>query len=525
MRYTCCFLLSILVCFIFVSGAHAQQDEVEIQFGAFKTKNEAEKHADMLARQLRRTVYVSPLAGDSQDRHHTVRTGPFDSADQAESFMENADPDTEISAWIMERNSMKPALAEEFTLTPDQNEKTADPVPDTEIQTAASRQDKNSGKEEEEEEEEEDSPWGEADGKQEGGNQEDDDTREQTEGAWGEAGDEDTEGPDPEASGEASDSEVQELREQVKDLQEQVKTLMDAEEVRGDLEESEEEEREKEEDVLSSAGREYSLLQKGKLGLEYEIEYGYYPYDEIREQNIIEHAANHSIKNSFTLEYPLKNNLTVETDIPFVYKYDRVGAEDSKNVSDFGDVDFGLNYQPVRSGEGFPSVIIRTTLTTPMGRSPYDINSDTELSTGSGGYALGTSMSVSKSVDPVMVYGTLGYEYRPPIKDLDYKLENEATLERYDRGDTIEVSMGMGYSLSYNTSVTLGYSYTYTLEDKRYFKESDPQTYPTRASSSLSIGTSWRINPKLQINMTLGIDLTDQNYHSVSFRVPFEFDL
>ncbi|MCF8026653.1 MAG: SPOR domain-containing protein [Desulfobacteraceae bacterium] len=507
MKQICHALVSILLCCIFVPCSFGQGSEVEIQLGAFKLKSAAQKYVNDIATQIRRPIYISPLQNAEGESFYTVRTGPFDSADQARNFIEKADPDFSATVWIMYRNSMQPAMARQFSLGSSPGTSSNQQMGFSLASQASAQQEPETG-----------NPGSENPGE----------TDPQSEGVWGAEEDKETEQQEEESgtsAGSSTDAEVKRLREQVNELREQVNTLLEAEEVRSALGESEEEEREKEEDVLSAAGRQYTLLQKGKFGLEYEIEYGYYPYDQIREQNIIEHAANHSIRNTFTLEYPLKNNLTLEADIPFVYKYDRVGAEDSKNVSDFGDVDFGVNYQPVRSGGGFPSVIIRTVLTTPMGRSPYDINPDTELSTGSGGYAIRGAMNVSKSVDPVMVFGTLGYEYKFPIRDLDFKLQQGGTLERYDRGNSIELSMGLGYSLSYNTSLTLGYSYTYTLEAKRYFKEAETQRYPTRASSSISIGTSWRISPKFRLNMQLGIDITDAHYHSISFRFPFEFNL
>jgi long-subunit fatty acid transport protein len=133
-------------------------------------------------------------------------------------------------------------------------------------------------------------------------------------------------------------------------------------------------------------------------------------------------------------------------------------------------------------------------------------------------------MSVSKVVDPIMVFGSLGYTYKHPIDDLDYKL-GSYTLERYERGDTVELSMGIGYSLSYVTSLTIGYSYAYSFEDKRFFKEAQSQTYETRTQSSLNIGTSWRLSKKLRMNMSLGIGLANSDYYTLSFRFPFEFDL
>lgn len=317
---------------------------------------------------------------------------------------------------------------------------------------------------------------------------------------------------------------VENLEQEVETLKEQIKSLLDAEEVRGELKESTEEKEAKEEDILNAAGREYTLMKKGTLGLEYKIGYTYYSYDAIRELNIIEHNSNHTITNTFTIEYPLKNNLTINSSIPFVYEYDQVGADNSKSATDFGDVSFGASYQPIKTGGDMPSIIIGTSLTCPMGRNPYEINSDTELSTGSGGYSLGTSLSVSKAVDPIMAYGTLSYSYKFPIEDLDYKI-GSYTLEKYDRGDSIGVSLGIGYALSYMTSISFGYSYSYGFESKRYYKEAEAQTYPTTTSSSISVGTSWRLSQKMRVNLSLGMGLGNSDYFSLSLRFPFSYKL
>ena len=168
-------------------------------------------------------------------------------------------------------------------------------------------------------------------------------------------------------------------------------------------------------------------------------------------------------------------------------------------------VDFGMSFQPIKSGGKIPSMIVNTTLTCPMGRNPYEINPDTEVSTGSGGYSVGTSLSFSKAIDPIMAYGTLSYTYRHPIKNLNYKI-GSSTLERYDRGDSIGFSFGLGYSISYMTSVTFGYSYSHSLSSERYYKETtEPISYKTTTSSSLSLGSSWRISPKMRVNLSLAM--------------------
>ncbi len=263
-------------------------------------------------------------------------------------------------------------------------------------------------------------------------------------------------------------------------------------------------------------------MKTGRFGFEYKFDYTYFAYDSISEINVIEHNSNHTISNTFTIEYPFRDNLTFEASIPFVYEYDAVGNNDSKHVTDFGDVRFATSYQPVRSGPKMPAMILNATLTCPMGRSPYEVNPDLDLSTGAGGYSLEGNVSLSKAIDPIMVFGTISYDYRFPIKNLDYKI-GSYTLERYDRGDRISFSAGMGYSVSYITSVTLGYSYSYTLKSKRFYNETAAQDYQTRTSSSLSIGSSWRLSKKFRFNATLGIGLGNSEHFSLSFRLPMEF--
>lgn len=535
------FQLAFIVCFGLFC-ARAQAAELEVQLGAFTIKSIARECVDEYAH-LERDVFIKQIRNSAGKSYYTVRTGPFESVEQAREFVEALKPKPGDTPWIMHAGSMKPAARPREKTR--ETSAAASPAPEKE-KPAASEESAPSGAaavdspdtpqtevaEVEGSEEQNDSGeaeaglWGTAESENEPADSEEGPTEKSGAGKPKTANEKSTE-----TSAEAAASpdtgqpgSVKELQQEVKTLKEKVQTLLDAQEVRKELKATEEEKAEEEEDILSAAGRQYTLLAKGRLGVEYKLDYSYFAYDAVREQNIIEHNSQHNITNTFTLEYPLKNNLTLEAAIPFVYKYDKVGSDESKDVSDFGDVDFALNYQPLKSGGGFPSIILRTVLTCPMGRDPYDINSDTELSTGSGGYSLKGSMSVSKAVDPIMVFGSFGYTYKHPIDDLDYKL-GSYTLERYERGDTLEFSMGIGYSLSYITSLTLGYSYSYSFEDERFFKEAEPQTYATRTDSSLNIGTSWRISQKMRINMSLGIGLANNDYFTLAFRFPYEYDL
>ena len=314
------------------------------------------------------------------------------------------------------------------------------------------------------------------------------------------------------------------LKREIEELRRQVDTLVQAADVRQSLTETDAEKREKEENILNAAGREYTLMQEGKLGFEYQLAYSYFRYDAIRESGVIEHNSNHNFKNTFIFEYPVKNNLTAGSRIPFVYEYDQIGAENEKDVTDFGDVAFYADYQPVKSGGNVPSVILTTQLTCPMGRSPYEVNPEEDLATGSGGYSALFSVNASKSLDPVLAYGSLSYEKNFPINNIDYKMA-PYTMEKYEPGDTIGVSIGMGFALSYKTSLSLGYSQSFSLKSTRYFKETAPKRYPTTSESTLSVGTAWRLDNNRRVNVYLSTGLSNSGSHSISCSFPMEFNL
>ncbi len=473
-------LTQAIVClFVIVSffspPAAADDSRFEVQFGAFTIK----PAAAALVRDLNGfdpALYITKITPRTGESFFTVRAGVFDTVEQAAAFRDSF-------------KGYKPGITPLVMVQDTMEEVKVEPIKPAEQPATATTAEQASS----------DTLWG---------------------------GGEPVAAPPlilPPEPG-SSPTDMSALEQEIQTLKTQVKTLLDAEDIRTELTESKEEKSQKEDDILNAAGRNYTLMQKGRLGVEYKIAYTYYAYDAIKQLNLIEHNSNHNITNTFTVEYPLKDNLTLEAALPFVYEYDEVGSDDSKSVTDFGDVSFGASFQPLKSGGKIPSMIINTTLVCPMGRNPYEVNPLTELSTGSGGYSLAGSLSMSKPIDPIMAYGTLSYTYKFPIEDLDYKI-GSYTLEEYDRGDSLGFSLGLGYALSYKTSLSIGYSYSHTFESTRYYKEANPVTYPTQTASSISIGTSWRLSPRLRLNMSLGIGLANSDYFSLSFRFPFEFDL
>jgi hypothetical protein len=328
-------------------------------------------------------------------------------------------------------------------------------------------------------------------------------------------------------------SEMDILKEQVKKLEEKLSKMEEENDIRRRLETTDEEKSSTDESILSAAGRDYTLMKPGKIGFEYAFSYAGSTYDSISTSTATTLIANNAFQtmtNAFFIEYPVKENLTVNTNIPFVYKYSSNTSTTAKDVNDFGDVYFGAQFQPIKSGGDYPSLIVTGSLTCPTGRSPYKIDSTREISTGNGVYSIGMGCNLSKSIDPLVAFGGFNIDQGLETKHLNRKIGTEGEsgifLSGVKPGMTYSMSMGIGYSLSYKTSLTLSYQYSYQSSTHYdYVGVADRKTEGT-ISSVFSVGTGWTITPKRSVNVRLGIGLTNNDSDfTLQVRVPFTYEL
>ena len=321
-------------------------------------------------------------------------------------------------------------------------------------------------------------------------------------------------------------SDLKRLNEQLNLLQKEVKALREEAEIRRQLQMTADEKAEEEEELLSAAGREYTLLKQGTLGLEYSFSYSYYSLDSLSQAASVAKYSNHNTIHSLFIEYALKDNLTLNMDIPFAFKhYDDDG--ESKWVNDLGDVRFGLQYQPIKTGADLPSIIFTSSLSCPTGRSPYEIEPLTSLATGDGTYSLSAGLSASKTIDPIIAFGNIGYTYIFTESGLTYHPLSGGTINKVDPGDYINASVGFAYALSYKVSLNISYQYTYGMETTYYYDGNQPKGESSASVSSLlSIGLGWRISQKRTVITTISSGYTnDDPDFMISVRLPFEFNL
>jgi hypothetical protein len=328
-------------------------------------------------------------------------------------------------------------------------------------------------------------------------------------------------------------SDVEKLQQAIKSLEDKLNKMSEENDIRRRLETTEEEKNSADESILSAAGRDYTLMKPGSMGLELNLAYTGDAYDSVTSSSSavsVNHNAYHTVTSGFYIEYPIEENFTTTINIPFVYKYNsQTNRSTAKDVSDIGDVSFGCQLQPVKSGGGFPSLILSGALSCPSGRSPYKIDTTREISTGSGGYSVSLGCNLSKSVDPVVAFGGVQVGHSFDISGLNFKSgsqgETGTYLQGVKPGDTFSFSMGIGYSLSYKVNLTLGYQYSYQTKTRYDWVGLDDIQSEGSISSVLNIGTGWNLSPRKSMNIKVGIGLTANDpAFSVSVRVPFTYD-
>ena len=273
------------------------------------------------------------------------------------------------------------------------------------------------------------------------------------------------------------------------------------------------------EEVFQASERQYSLLRSGGMALNFSGDYSYYRNDRIDiaigdNGNVsrfrIENDAQHSFGASLSFDYGVWNNLTFNTRLPVQYKFD---TEKDTQKAALGDVTFGLRYQPFPVRPGGINTTLFTTLSTATGDSPYTIDTQRDLSSGKGYYSLGGGVSMSKVVDPVVLFGSVGYTMAFDATGLNQQ-RGQDTLRRVEPGDSISFSMGLAYALSYEVSVSASYQQSYNFVSKfRFDREGEVFTAKSEDSTSSILNTSLglRTSSNRIINISFGFGLTEDS--------------
>ncbi|HEX4869159.1 MAG TPA: hypothetical protein VFV15_00335 [Moraxellaceae bacterium] len=283
-------------------------------------------------------------------------------------------------------------------------------------------------------------------------------------------------------------------------------------------------------EVFQAAEKSYSLLKKGKVAMQYDVDYTYYRDSRIdiaiasNSSSLtrfrIEEDAQHTLTNTFDLSYGVKDNLTLNASLPLLTKVD---TQSELNTTGLGDIGLGLRWQPVPLKRGLPTSTLFASLSTATGDSPYDINVNQDLATGKGYYSLSVGGSMSKVADPIVLFASGSYSTNTKAGGLN-QLRGSRLLNSVEPGDGIGMSMGLAYSLNYDVSVTASYQQSYAFSTTYHFSNGEYVSTAASTSASLSFSLGLRTNPKRIVNVNLGYGLTEDTPDvTVGFSMPIDF--
>jgi hypothetical protein len=261
-------------------------------------------------------------------------------------------------------------------------------------------------------------------------------------------------------------------------------------------------------------------------------------------------TKSHQVMADLDTRYGLTDRISVDVDVPYIYRHSNfiVGgaggaantlSDASANSSDIGDVNFGIYYQFLKETNNLPDVVGSLRVKAPTGSSPFGIKlqqvddnntnlvAPTKLPTGTGFWNITAGVSVLKTYDPVVLFGSLSYTYNVARSFADISsVEGQTEPATVKLGDIVQ--FGGGVALAFSDKDSASISYTMALEPESetrapggsYSKVPGSET----AAAALNFGLNHVVNKHLTINGSVSVGLTpDAPNFVVGVRFPYTF--
>lgn len=243
-------------------------------------------------------------------------------------------------------------------------------------------------------------------------------------------------------------------------------------------------------------------------------------------------ADRSSITAAAAFRYGITDRSEVEIQVPFVYRSDDVTTQDlggggtdtnSLDGANLGDVEVSGRYQINDGREGWPVFVGNLRVKTPSGQGPYDVDRDdegleTELSTGSGFWAVEPGVTAVLRTDPAVYYASASYLWHIG-EDVD-EMVGDSHIGDVDPGDVIGLGFGMGLAINERTSLSIGYQHSFVMETEQ---EIDGATVESDSFDvgALNLGFSYALSDRTSVNLTTQVGVTEDAPDVVlTLRVP-----
>ncbi len=248
-------------------------------------------------------------------------------------------------------------------------------------------------------------------------------------------------------------------------------------------------------------------------------------------------AERQTITAAGTLRYGITNRAEVELKVPFVYRSDEITQEvigaggavsSSPDAANLGDIEFSGRYQINDGLDDWPIFVANARVKSDSGQGPFDVDRDddgleTELSTGSGFWAVQPGLTVIYPSDPVVFFGSVSYTHSFG-KDVDETIGG-SEIGDVQPGDVVGFGFGMGFALNERASFSVGYAHDFVFETEQ---EIDGVTVESEDFDvgRLSLGFSYALTDQINLNLNTQVGVTDDAPDVVlTLRTPVTFDL
>jgi hypothetical protein len=283
-------------------------------------------------------------------------------------------------------------------------------------------------------------------------------------------------------------------------------------------------------ETLTAVDKQYSLIRKGSTQFTYDLTYTYIGQERIVTDYTadgltlfdIENTNSHTVTNTLSADYGVRNNLTANVTLPLISKYTDTTRHSGMSNS-IGDIGVGARWQPLEARRDRPNFTVTGNLRLPSGRSPFKVIAGSGEATGSGVAALTAGLNVNRIVDPVALFGSVNVTASAAANDL-HQVNGTRVLTRVKPGTTFGFGVGFAYALSYGISTTLSFQEAISGGAKLRFEDGLEVKTSTQTSGIVSMGLGYRVSPQTTVNLSVGIGLTSDSPNlSVGMNVPLAF--
>ena len=213
-------------------------------------------------------------------------------------------------------------------------------------------------------------------------------------------------------------------------------------------------------------------------------------------------------------------------------------AETTIRGAGIGDASIGLSYRLLPESLNTPDVVLNTRVKLPTGRHPFGIgftevvgtegnlSVPDRLSFGTGVYGASVGVSILKTLDPMVVFGSATYfhNFSRNFDDIDEIVGDQPG--RVKIGNAYQIGAGLAFALNDKSSISMSYTQRIVERTSLTPENRDQRTVVgSQANVALmNIGATFSLEKNLTLVANVGLGLTDDSPDmAISVRIPFRF--